>query len=147
MNHMTRLLPELRRQHESMSAIAHHMLFNKHILLQMMKESETAHRGLESTIPFYDILLQEIDPEAEHKKSVSEYEIYFNYFFKNYAPLTRVRHSSWCNGLSLHMTEKYNAALSYDFVSFHDTFRARGCAAFCCCQHLESNEYEAKEKA
>ena len=147
MNHMTRLLPDLRRQHGSMSAIAHHMLFNKHILLQMMKESETAHRGLESTIPFYDIVLQEIDPEAEHKKSVSEYEIYFNYFFKNYAPLTRVRHSSWCNGLSLHMTEKYNAALSYDFVSFHDTFRARGCAAFCCCQHLESNEYEAKEKA
>ena len=93
-------------------------------------------------VPFHDLFLLEIDPGAEHKKSASEYEIYFNYFFARHKNQTRVRHVAWCNGLGLEMTQSSSSAL-YDFVSFHDTFQKKGCAAFCCCQHHEDQAQEA----
>jgi hypothetical protein len=149
MLHMGRLLSGLRRQHDSMSAIAHHMLLNRGILRDMIAESEAAHAGGSSgegaaavVVPFHDLFLLEIDPGAEHKKSASEYEIYFNYFFARHKNQTRVRHVAWCNGLGLEMTQSSSSAL-YDFVSFHDTFQKKGCAAFCCCQHHEDQAQEA----
>ena len=137
MLHMGRLLPGLVRQHESMSAIAHHMLLNRGVLEMMFAESEEGHGRGGNVVPFHDLFLLEIDSAAEHKKSASEYEIYFNYFYAKFPNQTRVRHAAWCNGLGLAMTQMSSSAV-YDFVSFHDTFQKKGCAAFCCCEHHET---------
>eukprot|EP00622_Pseudochattonella_farcimen_P002214 FR737102.1.p1 GENE.FR737102.1~~FR737102.1.p1 ORF type:complete len:136 (+),score=2.62 FR737102.1:201-608(+) len=71
-------------------------------------------------------------PEVEHKKSASEFEIYFNFFFRRHPHLTRVRHASWCNGMSMSLVGADSEEPAfYDFVSFHDTFRNQGGAAKC----------------
>jgi len=125
--HMGRLMPGLDRQHPAMSAIAHHMLLSKSLLVELHREVAEAHGGAALAEAF----LGTLDPAAEHKKSASEFEIYFNYHLLRRPERTRVRQSSWCNGMKIALPPGQEF---YDFVSFHDTFARKGrCEAFCCC--------------
>ena len=128
MAHMTRLLPELARQHPAMSAIAHHMLLSKSLVVDLHRDVAAAHGGASLS----DMFLRSLDPKAEHKKSASEFEIYFNYHLWRRPANTRIRQAAWCNGIRLQLSPGQEF---YDFVSFHDTFqRAGSCRAFCCCR-------------
>jgi len=73
--HMGRLLPGLKNIRKQYPAICHHMLFQRHIIVDLFHEISAQHN-----IEPWQALLRCID-RKELFAGISEYEIYFNFVF------------------------------------------------------------------
>jgi hypothetical protein len=74
LEHAFRLLPDLKQAYSDKCGIAHHMLFQKPILEDLLTKVETHHQ-MES----WQAILHCIDPQTVYGPALSEYEIYFNF--------------------------------------------------------------------
>jgi hypothetical protein len=91
--HAARLLPGLKKVFPNYSGIAHHMLFQKPVLVDFFNLIEKEHnvepwKALARSIPMTD---GEISYSA-----MSEYEIYFNFVFSR-TDQVKIRHLHWGN--------------------------------------------------
>lgn len=85
-DHMLRLHPSFKKYSE-VSGIAHHMMFNKTCVYEMMKIVEEYH-GLK----FYEAFLKSIVcKDKESWSFCAEYEIYFNYMIKYHPEKIKLR--------------------------------------------------------
>ncbi len=71
--HMQKLHPQL-RCFDGRSAISHHSIFNRHVLLDLFSEVKS-HTGKE----FWEAFLRNVDPQQRLLSGAAEYEIYFNF--------------------------------------------------------------------
>ena len=76
--HMKRMHPSFEKV-VKFSGISHHMIFNRHIVSEMMSLVERHHN-----LPFWIVFLKEVSPEKRDHSGASEYEMYFNYMLKNH---------------------------------------------------------------
>lgn len=72
-NHMRRLHPQL-RCFDGRSAISHHSIFNRQVLLDLFSEVKS-NTGKE----FWEAFLSKVDPHQRLHSGAAEYEIYFNF--------------------------------------------------------------------
>lgn len=94
--HMNLLDTNFKKYHEN-SGICHHMLLNKNYIKEILNIVETNHK-----IPFWQAFILFVN---EHEKrdiyfgeaGASEYELYFNYMFKNYSDNITIRKLNWKN--------------------------------------------------
>lgn len=98
--HMNKLHPLLNRAVDK-SGISHHMMFNKNKLEELVHKIENHHKK-----NFYDIFLDSID--HSEGASVSEYEIYFHYLYKNYKNDIELRNLHWKNTDKLNFRDLKN---------------------------------------
>ncbi|MCB1148694.1 MAG: hypothetical protein KDK48_00880 [Chlamydiia bacterium] len=110
--HLHRLLPALKNVDESLSGIAHHMLFNKRILKQIRETVEEEHR-----LPFWQAFLACVDPLEARDSGASEYEIYFHYC-RELCPQTTTRRLYWANVADLKRLDHFKAQ-GFHYVSCH----------------------------
>lgn len=110
-DHMKRLHPSLQQYHHS-SGIAHHLLFNKKLLIQLFDMVETYHNH---SFPFWKLFLNAVDPSHHKLSGASEYEIYFNYLIHFHSDKIIIRDLPWADlpFLSPSDFEKYS------FVAIH----------------------------
>jgi hypothetical protein len=102
--HMNLLDINFIKYHEN-SGICHHMLFNKNYIKEIFNIVETNHK-----IPFWQAFILSVNEHEKHdihfeESGSSEYELYFNYMFKNYSDNIIIRKLNWKN-ISRH--EYYN---------------------------------------
>lgn len=71
--HMRRLHPQL-RCFDGRSAISHHSIFNRQVLLDLFCEVKS-HTGK----AFWEAFLRNVDPQQRQHSGAAEYEIYFNF--------------------------------------------------------------------
>jgi hypothetical protein len=81
------------------------MLFNKNYIKEIFNIVETNHK-----IPFWQAFILSVNEHEKHdihfeESGSSEYELYFNYMFKNYSDNIIIRKLNWKN-ISRH--EYYN---------------------------------------
>jgi hypothetical protein len=79
--HMRKLHPQL-RCFDGRSAISHHSIFNRHVLLDLFSEVK-CHTGKE----FWEAFLSNVDPQQRLFSGAAEYEIYFNFLRLKGTPL------------------------------------------------------------
>jgi hypothetical protein len=91
------------------SGIAHHMIFNKNIVLEMFNLIEEKHK-----CKFWELFIKSIDPKDYKNSGASEYEIYFTYLLLNHIEKVVLRALNWKNLNSLSQLNE-----NYDFVSIH----------------------------
>lgn len=83
-DHMKRLHPTFEKI-SKFSGIAHHMIFNRDIIKEIINLVETYQSSLTGeSKPFWKIFLEHVLPEQRQYSGASEYEIYFNYMLKNH---------------------------------------------------------------
>ena len=111
-DHMSKLHPTLEKQDQDKSGISHHMLMQKHVLIELFKLVETHHQK-----PLYQVFLENINTDIA--TGASEYEIYFNYLLK-YVPndLFKLRKLNYID-TSRNNLEKYMLAHDHDYISYH----------------------------
>lgn len=114
--HAKRLIPKYKRFHTDFSSICHHMLFQKPILNDLFNSVEKYHRKL-----FWKAFCHCVD--LEHHAGASEYEIYFQFAFKN-TDQVQLRELLWDNSSHLNEKEAYRNA-GYHYVSFHTYMRGK----------------------
>ena len=104
--HMLKLDEELIKVHENKSGICHHMMFEKKYINELINKIEEKHND-----KFYNIFLKMVTDFNE--SGASEYEIYFNYIFKNYSNNVEIRQLNWSNSNTL------NINADFDYISCH----------------------------
>ena len=108
--HMKKLDSCLSRQDSKKSGITHHMIFNIEILRNLFYKVEKNHN-----LEFWRVFMKMVD--KDEKSGASEYEIYFNYVWKEYNDRIKLRKLKWENSNSI----DYNKDLHY--VSRHSYLR------------------------
>lgn len=111
--HGARVIPEFCRIHKDISGIAHHMLFQRPLLEDLLATIKTIHQKEP-----WKALCECIDP-AEFS-GMSEYELYFNFALAN-ASNIHMQQLAWKN-MSLNQYKQYLAKkeqLPYAYVSCH----------------------------
>jgi hypothetical protein len=93
-----------------MSGICHHMMFEKKYIIELMNKIETNHNDI-----FYNIFLKMV---TVLQCGASEYEIYFNYMFKNHSDKVEIRELKWAN------TGTLDVNANYDYISYHYYMRS-----------------------
>ena len=103
--HMYSMDNNLTKVYNNISGICHHMMFEKKYIFELINKIEKIHND-----KFYNIFLKMV---TSMYSGASEYEIYFNYIFKNYSDKVEIRLLKWtnCNTLNL------NA--DFDYISYH----------------------------
>ena len=105
--HMSRLDNDLIKVY-NVSGICHHMMFEKTYINNLIDKIEKKHND-----KFYNIFLKMVSETDRLGSGASEYEIYFNYVFKNYKDSVEIRELKWCN------TNTLNIDYDYDYISYH----------------------------
>ena len=105
--HMSRLDNDLIKVY-NVSGICHHMMFEKTYINNLIDKIEKKHND-----KFYNIFLKMVSESDRLGSGASEYEIYFNYVFKNYKDSVEMRELKWCN------TNTLNINYDYDYISYH----------------------------
>lgn len=105
--HMSRLDNDLIKVY-NVSGICHHMMFEKTYINNLIDKIEKKHND-----KFYNIFLKMVSESDRLGAGASEYEIYFNYVFKNYKNSVEIRELRWCN------TNTLNINSDYDYISYH----------------------------
>jgi len=105
--HMSRLDNDLIKVY-NVSGICHHMMFEKTYINNLIDKIEKKHND-----KFYNIFLKMVSESDRLGSGASEYEIYFNYVFKNYKDSVEIRELKWCN------TNTLNIDYDYDYISYH----------------------------
>lgn len=117
--HMKSLHPSL-EQITNASGIAHHMLFQKSFVTELIKKVEEYHN-----LPFYEVFLKNVilDTKNQEESGASEYEIYFNFILKNHRDEILVRPLT---NIELPYTPDIKACIyslyfydECDYVNFH----------------------------
>jgi hypothetical protein len=113
-DHMNKLLPGLTKQTQY-SGVAHHMVMNKYILLDLYEQIEIEHK-----VPFWVAFLLCINGEHVNGSGASEYEIYFNFVLKNYPHKYNTVERKWINNVSLDKFKKMrNLDPSVEYYACH----------------------------
>jgi hypothetical protein len=97
------------------SGICHHMIIERKIIKEIFEIVEKKH-NTDFWISFMKCTV--IDNEKSEPSGASEYEIYFNYIFKNYPNNYIIRNLKWKNSskLNLLLNDKKEG---YNYVSYH----------------------------
>ena len=82
------------------------MMFEKKYINELINKIEENHND-----KFYNIFLKMVT--EFNGSGASEYEIYFNYMFKNYNDKIEIRQLKWCNNTTL------NINADFDYISYH----------------------------
>ena len=106
-DHMSQLNIGLSKVYENRSGICHHMMFEKVYITEIINKIEQTHNDT-----FYNVFLKLVTDTSG--AGASEYEIYFNYMFKNYSDKVKLRYLKWVNSRSL---PELNS--EYDYISYH----------------------------
>jgi len=109
-NHMQKLHPSLKKQDINKSGIAHHMILQKKVLIDLFKLIEDYHNK-----PFYQTFIENINPNVN--SSTSEYEIYFNFILFHYPNEIKLRKLNFDN--RPRTISSINNNHNYDYLSFH----------------------------
>ena len=104
--HMLKLDEELIKVDKNKSGICHHMMFEKKYINELINKIEEKHNDT-----FYNIFLKMVTDF--NGSGASEYEIYFNYIFKNYSNDVEIRQLEWCNSNALITND------NFDYISCH----------------------------
>jgi FkbM family methyltransferase len=112
--HMLKLDKELIKVDITKSGICHHMIFEKKYINKLINKIEENHND-----KFYNIFLKMVTDV--NGSGASEYEIYFNYIFKNYSDKVEIRKLKWCDSNTLNTdtdtdTDNDN---DVDYISYH----------------------------
>jgi hypothetical protein len=83
-------------------------MFEKTYINNLIDKIEKKHND-----KFYNIFLKMVSESDRLGSGASEYEIYFNYVFKNYKDSVEMRELKWCN------TNTLNIDYDYDYISYH----------------------------
>lgn len=113
---MQRAIPWLRKVYPQHSGIAHHMLFQREIIQDLLRTIESHHHEAA-----WKALCHAIDPQEATKSCISEYELYFNFALIRTGEV-KIRPLKWKNVSSLAEIEKAQKE-GYDFVSCHSYLR------------------------
>jgi hypothetical protein len=105
--HMAKLHPTLMRQHEQLSGVTHHMIFEKKYIQQLFDMIESHHNHT----PFWKLFLDFATDVTG--AGASEYEIYFNYMLKYHPTNIRLRPLRWGN------TRQFIPNIDADYISWH----------------------------
>lgn len=84
------------------------MMFEKKYVNELINKIEEKHND-----KFYNIFLKMVTDFNE--SGASEYEIYFNYVFKNYVNNVEIRYLNWSNSNS----KTLNINSDFDYISCH----------------------------
>jgi hypothetical protein len=111
---MLKLDKELIKVDITKSGICHHMIFEKKYINKLINKIEENHND-----KFYNIFLKMVTDV--NGSGASEYEIYFNYIFKNYSDKVEIRKLNWCDSNTLNTdtdtdTDNDNVV---DYISYH----------------------------
>lgn len=93
------------------SGICHHMMFQKKYINEIFTLVEDVYKK-----PFWQPFILFIQQSPGHESGASEYEIYFNYMFKNHRDSITIRPLDWQN-ISESIFQNYKHQLNYDYVS------------------------------
>jgi FkbM family methyltransferase len=104
--HMLKLDEDLIKVYENKSGICHHMMFEKKYINELINKIEKNHND-----KFYNIFLKMVT--HFHDSRASEYEIYFNYIFKNHSNNVEIRKLNWSNSNTLNINS------DFDYISCH----------------------------
>ena len=107
--HMYRMDNNLTKVYNTKSGICHHMMFEKKYIIELINKIEANNNDT-----FYNIFLKMV---TFLYAGASEYEIYFNYIFKNYSDMVELRELKWANSGSL--DDIYINDANYDYISYH----------------------------
>ncbi|HSX25593.1 MAG TPA: DUF6492 family protein [Chlamydiales bacterium] len=116
MDHANRLLPDFKRVHPARSGVAHHMLFQKPILEDLLQVIKKRHQAEP-----WKAILRCIDRNVLYASSMSEYEIYFNFAFLRTTQAT-LRPLRSINIVALRLFSIYSKH-HYDFITCHSWAR------------------------
>ena len=109
--HMKKLHANFSKVYPDKSGICHHMIFETKYVKEMINIVEKNHNQR----PFYKIFIEKVDDVI--LDGASEYEIYFNYIFKNYPSNVSIRKLNWIDSDRLILNG------NYDYVSVHHHMR------------------------
>ena len=112
--HMFKMNQNLTKVYDSMSGICHHMMFERKYIVELIYRIEACHND-----SFYNIFLKMV---SYLHAGASEYEIYFNYIFKNYPDTVEIRELNWANTGSL--DDIYINNSNFDYISYHYYMRS-----------------------
>jgi hypothetical protein len=115
-DHMQRAIPWLRKIYPQHSGIAHHMLFQKEIIQDLLRTIESHHHEVA-----WKALCHAIDLQEVTKSCMSEYELYFNFALMRTGEV-KIRPLKWKNVATLGEIEKAKKE-GYDYVSCHSYLR------------------------
>jgi FkbM family methyltransferase len=108
-SHMLKLDKQLTKEYPEKSGICHHMMFEKKYVNELITKIEKIHND-----KFYNVFLKMVTETEFPGCGASEYEIYFNYIFKNHRNNVEIRRLNWYNSSTLNI----NAA-DIDYISCH----------------------------
>jgi hypothetical protein len=109
-DHMSKLNADMIKVDENKSGICHHMMFEKVYVEEIINKVEKTHNDA-----FYNVFLKTVtDIEGS---GASEYEIYFNYMFKNHSDNVKIRELNWLNVNRLCEAQSHHDYISYHFYS------------------------------
>ena len=111
--HMTNLHPSFIKNIDK-SGITHHMMFYKKYMQEIFDIVEKYHN-----MPFWKAFLEMVEEHKNHnpdyiESGASEYELYFNYVYKNHNDSIIIRSLNWENKPYYY---DFNDALYFDFIA------------------------------
>ena len=109
-SHMLKMDDQLTKVYSEKSGICHHMMFEKRYVNELITKIEKTHND-----KFYNIFLKMVSETEFSGSGASEYEIYFNYIFKNHRNDVEIRRLKWYNSGTLNI----NSAADIDYISYH----------------------------
>ena len=108
-----RVVPGFKKIFRGYSGIAHHMLFQRPILVDLLQAIRKACGNLEPWVA----LVQNISERDFFESGLSEYELYFNFAFQQ-TDQVKLRFLKWKNSPSLKKWKK-DKACGYHYVAYH----------------------------
>lgn len=104
-HHMLRLDNNLTKVY-NVSGICHHMMFETKYIDELINKIEKNHKDT-----FFNVFLKLVTETSG--SGASEYEIYFNYIFKNHNDTVKIRRLNWVNSNTI------EGKCNFDYVSCH----------------------------
>jgi len=105
--HMYSMDNNLTKVYDNISGICHHMMFEKKYIIELINKIENIHND-----KFYNIFLKMV---TFMYAGASEYEIYFNYVFKNHPDKIELRKLRYQNVTTLN----FDIEQDTDYISYH----------------------------
>lgn len=117
--HINKILPDISKsfpeKFENVSGICHHMIFQKHMIEDLMKKVKS-HDSTQD--PFYKVFLK----NREQSYGVAEYNLYFYFLVSLYKENYKIRLLKYKNTSDFNVW-KYRFRRKYDYCSFHSYMR------------------------
>ncbi len=111
--HAKELIPGFQKVYPNLSGVAHHMLFQRPVLIDLFEVVESAHQ-----MDFWKAFCFFVNPSDLNRSGASEYEIYFNFVLLRTDQVS-LRPLKWKNAKDLKNLGDYKKR-KYDYVAFHE---------------------------